>query len=524
MSKPYLARLKRLESDDNNRVLTQIQRGIEKEGLRVTPKATVAQTEHPVSLGSALTHACITTDYSEALLELITPVSRGVEDSIDYLIHLHAFTLQNMGDEYFWPASMPCRLEGEESIPIAQYGCSNLGQMKHIYRQGLAHRYGRIMQSIAGIHYNFSLPEEFWPLCQSLWGVSGDLQAFKSERYFGLIRNFSRYSWILNYLFGASPALDSSFMDGKPHKLSQVSKNTLGLPFATSLRMSDLGYKSKAQDSLSICYRDLKGYVDSLDRAVHHNFPDYEKIGVKSGEEYRQLNSNLLQVENEYYSDIRPKRVTQPGERPIEALRARGVEYVEVRILDINPYLSVGIDAEQIRFLDSFLLYCLLSDGDSISESEFEEISANKQRVILEGRKPKLMLRRDGKPIAFSEAARQLLHEIGTVARLLDSAYSFTPADYNSYQHAVTVQMNKVEDSNLTPSGRMMRDLKKVVSFHQLILAQAAKQKDYFLNQQIPGARNSEFKVMVVNSLHKQRELEASNSCSFEDFLRSYWD
>ena len=441
MCDSYQARLQWLAAQENCQILAHIQRGIEKEGLRVTPQATVAQTGHPQALGSALTHGSITTDYSEALLEFITPVFDRVDDSIDFLSHLHSYTLRNIGEESLWPASMPCRLKGDESIPIAQYGGSNVGQMKHVYRQGLAHRYGRIMQSIAGIHYNFSLPDAFWPICQSLWGSESDLQAFKSERYFGLIRNFQRHSWLLSYLFGASPALDNSFMDGKPHQLKQLSENTLGLPFATSLRMSGLGYQSKVQDSLNVSYKDLDSYLNCISEAVRQSHPDYEKIGVKVSGQYRQLNTHLLQIENEYYSDIRPKRVMRPSEKPIEALSERGVEYVEVRILDINPFLPVGIDAEQIRFLDAFLLYCLLSDSDYISAAESKEIGSNQQQVILEGRKPSLMLRQAGNPVAFGHAAQQLLDEIAAAARLLDQAHGS-----RHYHQALTAQLEKVEN------------------------------------------------------------------------------
>ncbi len=548
MCDAYQTRLQRLAAPENCQVLAHIQRGIEKEGLRVTPQATVAQTGHPQALGAALTHASITTDYSEALLEFITPVFARVDDSVDYLNQLHRYTLANIGAESLWPASMPCRLAGDESIPIAQYGDSNPGQMKHVYRQGLAHRYGRIMQSIAGIHYNFSLPDAFWPICQSLWGSEGDLQAFKSERYFGLIRNVQRHSWLLSYLFGASPVLDSSFMEGKPHQLHQLSENTLGLPFATSLRMSDLGYQSQAQDSLKVSYRDLDSYLNSLGDAVRQSHPEYEKIGVKEGGQYRQLNTHILQIENEYYSDIRPKRVMRPGEKPIEALRARGVEYVEVRILDINPFLPVGIDAEQIRFLDAFLLHCLLTDSDEISATESAQIRSNQQQVILQGRKPSLMLRQAGKPVSFCHLAEQLLNEIDAVAALLDKAQG-TQADNSqphsnqshdhpsnnhpshgnpshnnqSHRHALSAQREKVKNSELTPSGRMMGAIAAGASFAELMLTQAKKQQAHFAQQPLAEALNAEFQRLARASLQQQRVLEASDQRSFDDYLHAYW-
>jgi glutamate--cysteine ligase len=293
----YQARLQRLTNPESYPFLTKIHRGIEKEGLRVTPDASIAQTEHPKALGSALTHSSITTDYSEALLEFITPVFTQIDSSIDYLNDLHSFTVRHIENEYIWPASMPCQLAGDSSIPIAQYGSSNIGQMKHVYRQGLANRYGRTMQSIAGIHYNFSMPDDFWPYCQKLWGDEGGVQAFKSQCYFDLIRNFRRHSWLLIYLFGASPVLDSSFVDKKKsHKINELTGQTFGLPFATSLRMSDLGYQSKAQEDLNISYNDLDSYIQGVTTAISSCYSSYEEIGVKVNGSYRQLNTNILQI------------------------------------------------------------------------------------------------------------------------------------------------------------------------------------------------------------------------------------
>jgi len=527
LSNLYQTRLHQLADAEHYSLLTNIQRGIEKEGLRVTPQAQVAQTTHPETLGAALTHGSITTDYSEALLEFITPVFQRVEDSIDYLDQLHRFTLGNIGEEYLWPSSMPCRIEGESSIPIAQFGQSNLGQMKHIYRQGLAHRYGRIMQSIAGIHYNFSMPEAFWPLAQKLWGEQGELQAFRSTRYLGLIRNFHRNSWLLSYLFGASPVLDRSFVDNKPHHLSQFGEHTLGLPFATSLRMSDFGYQSEAQASVNVCLNSLDTYLDDLDQAIHLSYSAYEQIGIQVNGEYRQLNTNILQIENEYYSDIRPKCVIQAGEKPNQALRERGVEYIEVRILDINPFLPLGIDAQQIRFLDIFLLFCLLSDSPEITTAEDEEIQANLRQVIMEGRKPSLTLQSAGQPLAFQKMAQQLLDKLTPVAALLDSAYQAQDAnghlaETQAYRHAISAQTEKVYQSALTPSGSIMQSITQGQGFTEQMLTQAKQYKQYFNQQELPASVNIQLQRQARESLLQLRELEDNEESSFEHFLKAY--
>src|SRR5665647_342955 len=212
-------------------VLAGLQRGIEKESLRVRPDGTLAATPHPRALGSALTHPHITTDFSEAQLELITGVHSTVAACLDELAHIHQFVYRHIGDELLWCGSMPCNLPDEQAIPIARFGQSNVGRAKTLYRTGLAHRYGRRMQLISGLHYNFSLPEHSWPMAD-----------FRDadEGYFALIRNFRRHAWLLLYLFGASPAVCASFVEGRSHELQELAPGTLYLPYATSLRMSRL--------------------------------------------------------------------------------------------------------------------------------------------------------------------------------------------------------------------------------------------------------------------------------------------
>ena len=497
--------------------LTGIMHGIEKEGLRVDLQNHVAQSGHQRELGSTLTHPSITTDYSEALLEFITPKLSSIEDSIAYLADLHSFTLRNIDEELIWPASMPCALEGEASIPIADYGSSNVGQLKHIYRQGLAVRYGRIMQSIAGIHYNFSLPDEFWVEYQQVLGDQGDLQSFKSEQYFCLVRNFQRNSWLLHYLFGASPVLDRSFLDGREHKLEQFQQNTFGLPYATSLRMSDLGYQNSAQEQLHVSYCSLEDYIETLGLAVYQPYKDYENIGIQKDGQYIQLNANILQLENEFYSDIRPKRVTESGEKPIQALRSRGVEYIEVRILDINPFKPEGIDAQQARFMDAFLLHCLLADCPPQVTTTCVEPRTNLRNTILRGRDPDLMLVLDDRKVPLQMAADTLLEEIFDAAALLDRAHG-----KQRYTFAVAAQLGKLGDPDLTPSGQVMQAINGGVEFIDLIARVAARHKEYFLARDYAILDANELAETAEESLQQQLEMEQGDEIPFSEFLEKY--
>lgn len=525
MLNPECTSTSSLIDDELANTLTGIARGIEKEGLRVTEQSLIAQTEHPRDLGSTLTHPSITTDYSEALLEFITPVFNDVEQTVAYLSDLHAFTSANIAGELIWPASMPCKLDGERSIPIANYGHSNIGRLKHVYRQGLGVRYGRIMQSIAGIHYNFSLPDEFWSAYQQKLkdhnlAQAQSLQDFKSAHYFSLIRNFRRYSWILHYLFGASPVLDKSFLADRSedeHGLSALSENTYGLPYATSLRMSDLGYQNSAQEALHVSYSSLDDYVVTLAEAMEQKYQAYDDIGIKINGEYRQLNTNILQIENEYYSDIRPKRVTESGEKPIAALRDRGVEYIEVRILDINPFLAEGISAQQVRFLDAFLLYCLFSQCPQTSDTSCPEIRANQTDVIMNGRDPDLTLQRGDERVPFKTAASELIDAIMDTAQLLDKAHNSF-----EYSSAVYAQQAKVDDPRLTPSGQIMELVNAGDEFIKIASEQASKHQTHFASLEKNEEFHQQLASLAVQSLQKQQEVEASDTLSFDDFLVEY--
>jgi glutamate--cysteine ligase len=498
--------------------LKEMLHGIEKEGLRVLPDGHLSQQPHPKGLGSALTNDHITTDYSESLLEFITPVFEDPAKAIHFLEDLHRYGYQHLSDEVIWAGSMPCTIDSADEIPIAEYGTSNIGKMKHIYRVGLEHRYGKIMQTIAGIHYNFSLPDSFLAELQKIQGRSESLQTFRSYSYFKLIRNFRRFSWMLLYLFGASPALSDSFLQDKEHQLERLSEHTLYLPYATSLRMSDLGYSNKAQSSLNICFNHLHTYIQSLTGAIHTPYPRYEAMGVKVDGQYRQLNTNILQIENEYYSDIRPKRVTRSGEKPIHALQERGVEYIEVRNTDINPMLPAGIDEEQARFLDTFLVTCLLIEDREISLLECDMLSANLQRVVTRGREPELTLETLDGEKRLDELAHERLDLFMESAKALDEVFGG-----KLYQHSVAMQRVKVENPELTPSAQVLASLKDSGLEHtDWLLAKSREHRDFFTHTAIQEHLQTQFDEAKLASLAKQAEIEAADTVDFDTFLEQY--
>lgn len=518
MSDPLFHHLALLEREAPRDLLRHCRHGIEKESLRVDPVGQLALTPHPRALGSALTHPHITTDYSEALMEFITDAWEDPVQTLDELDAIHRFGYARLGDELLWTHSMPCHLPDEATIPIATYGTSHIGRLKHVYRKGLAVRYGKAMQCIAGIHYNFSLPEALWPLLQHHQSGSRPAQDWQSACYFALIRNFRRYSWLLMYLFGASPALCTKFLAGREHKLETRDEDTAFLPWATSLRMSDLGYQNNAQASLTPCYDRLDTYLASLRQAVSTPYPPYQEIGTRKNGEWLQLNTNVLQIENEYYSSIRPKRVANSGERPIQALGARGVQYVEVRCLDIDPFLPLGIDLTAARFLDAFLLYCALEDSPNLSGAECGECTSNFALTVKEGRRPGLELAHQGKPIGLQEWGLQLLDRIEACARLLDTAHG----DDLHHQGLVS-QRAKLLDASITPSARVLQSLDEdKLSFFAFAQRQSEHHAEWFRSRPLDAEHEQRFERAAQASLAAQERMEREDRGSFDEFVARY--
>mgnify|MGYP001825016974 FL=1 len=491
-------------------------KGVEKESLRISPDGLLATTPHPEGLGSALTNRYITTDFSEALLEFVTPAFATTWEALRCICDIHQFTYGHLGDELLWTASMPCRIPSDRKIPLARYGDSNVGRMKTIYRRGLGHRYGREMQLIAGVHFNYSLPEAFWPVYQDVLGSDLSRMDFRSEHYLAMIRNFRRMGWIILYLFGASPAVCRTFAAAS--NLEALNAGTWFEPWATSLRMSDLGYSNKNQSRINISLNSLDEYVRDLSKAINTPEPSYEEIGVKVDGEYRQLNANLLQIENEYYSPVRPKRVTRSGEQPTAALRRDGIEYVEVRSLDTSMFDPSGISQNTMRFIEAFLIYCLLQDSPEISASEMEEISWNHTATATRGREPDLALRRDGGRIGLQAWAGEILDGVQVVADAIDR-------DGDNYSAAVQQLHTCVADPDATPSGRIINELETTgSSFFDFALQTAERHRDYFASiTPLSGARETVLADEAAASVLRQKDIEAADEISLDEYLQSYF-
>jgi len=482
-----------------------IRRGIEKESLRSLPTGGLALTPHPSALGSALTHPRITTDFSESQVELITGVHPDAESCLAELTEIHQFTYRSLaaaGNEMLWVSSMPCGLPTDETIPLGRYGSSNVGRAKSVYRMGLGHRYGRRMQTISGIHYNWSLP-----------GVT-------SEEYFSLIRNFRRQAFLLMTLFGASPAVCSSFVEGRQHDLQTLAEFTRYMPHGTSLRMGRLGYQSDAQSSLAVSFNSLEGYGASLQDALTRNYPAYEAIGIKNpGGDYNQLATTLLQIENEFYGTIRPKRVIHPGERPLHALRERGVEYVEVRLMDLDPFVPVGITAATTRFIDVFLLHCLMSDSPPDSPQEIAALGRNQHKTAARGREPGLMLERDGTEVSLMDWGLEVIGQCAPIAVALDAALGGS-----LYADAVAAAQQSLQHPDTLPSARILSTMATdfTNSFVGFLREQSRQTQTHLLALPFSADQQARYEAMTKESIAEQKRIEASDSMEFETYRQNY--
>jgi glutamate--cysteine ligase len=515
-------RLERLRRAGAAHLLRDFLVGVEKESLRVGTNGGIAQTPHPRALGSALTHPTITTDYSEALLEFVTPPFPTTAQVYDYLLNLHGFVYQALDGEILWAGSMPCVLEGEQSIPIAEYGSSNAGMMKHVYRRGLGYRYGRTMQVIAGVHFNFSLSDAVWAELIEWEGGGRSRQQFIADSYFGMIRNLQRFGWLVPYLFGASPAVCRSFFADRDDRLEAFDTTTRYLPFATSLRVSDIGYQNRKEKrgGLQVSYDSLESYLSSLQWAIDTPYPEFAAIGVQVDGEWRQLNANLLQIENEYYSSIRPKQPFDIMETPSQAMRRRGVRYVELRSLDLNPFDPAGVDTITLRFLSAFLSYCALRESPQFDAGERSAIDHNQHLVATAGRDPALRLQQNGGgEVTLKHWARQILEAMDPVCEILDGDAAEQP-----YGAALRRQRELVDAPDATPSARVLEEMRaNDEGFFEYTMRVSQKHAQALRSLELPADLRAELEREAVRSLARQRELEQADQPKFGQFLDRYF-
>lgn len=487
-----------------------ITRGVEKENLRITRDGQLSFKAHPAALGKALTHPMITTDFAESLPEIVTSPLVGRKALFEQLDQINTYLVHHLENEMLWPLSMPPRIDSEDDIQIADYGQSHIGQLKHLYRVGLTHRYGKMMQVIAGIHYNFSFPAAFFE--QFTNGLT------PSESYFALLRNFYRFYWILPYLFGASPACDLSMLKGRSCQtgLDQLDEHTLVGEYATSLRMSDIGYQNQAQSQIAISTDDVTSYSKSLIDAINTPYAPFSKITPGPDGMPRQINANLLQIENEFYSPIRPKQISESAEQPSHALCRRGVRYIEVRVLDLNPFTPLGITRSQSTFMDLFLTHCAIGSTEHLTRDDFLQCKYNFKQAVCRGREANCTLKMASKSIALRDAAFELFEQMQTTAKLMDKH-----AEGEAYTVALSNELKKIEDVNKTPSAMLINLMQSESLSHQSLGLKLAQ--EHFLNldeHQLPADYIQKMENIAQKSRLDERELLVNSTGSFTDYLK----
>jgi len=500
------------------RLLRGIQRGYERECLRIDRGGQLAKTPHPAALGAKLTHPWITTDYAEALLEFITPPSSEPGFPLEFLTDIHRFSAQQLEGEFLWAGSMPCRIGTDANIAIADYGPSNAARFKMVYREGLGLRYGRAMQTIAGAHYNWSLPQDFWLSLRDCCGGAANLQDFIVTRSFGLIRNFLRYGWLVPYLFGASPAVCQSFLQGHPSDLTELVPGTLHGAYATSLRMSDLGYQNHAQDKLNINFNSLSEYTDGLEAAIRTPDPYYTELGVREGDHWKQLSDSLLQLEAEFYAPMRPKRIAPDGMRPAKALRTLGVQYLEMRLFDLNPFIDIGIAPEQSLFADVLMLMCLFRASPPITSREQSENDENKHRVVTRGRQPDLQLLVHNHEQPLRKLAHELFDDMAPFAAMLDVAYGG-----QRYQAAMQALRLRIDEPERTPSAQVLEAVKQHGGYFNFASEMSKAHTQSLQACALDAETLSRFRASVQESLLAQQQFDAAPQEPFEDFVAAYY-
>ncbi|PJZ68564.1 glutamate--cysteine ligase [Leptospira perolatii] len=486
----------------NLRHAVKSKHGLEKESMRVSYDGNLSQKPHPETLGSSLTNHYIKTDFSEPQLEFATNPRPRIEAIVRELQDLHIFASRRMQGEWIWPFSMPPILpKDEDQIPLAQYGRSFSGSWKTAYRHGLGLRYGRKMQTISGVHYNFSFSNLFFRQIFGKEIAKFDKQEI-SETYLNVTRNFFRKVQDVLYLTGATPAFDETFLPVPvDFPFSRFKSHTVYAPFATSLRMSEIGYTSKVQEKLNIHYNSLLEYIDGLCAAVNTVNPEYVKFGGFPS----QLNPNYLQIENEFYSPVRPKQIPKNEERPIDALLNRGIQYLEVRCIDIEPESPMGVSKTTLAYVQMLLLDSLLHESPKIEEKENLRIRENTRRIIWEGRKPDVkILNEDGSEIDFRKSGERNTMELFPIAEELDrhTGKSF-------YSDTLKLMMSRWEDPSRTPSGKFLgRILDEGWEFRDLGM-HLAKENFRTLSQMelTPGKWNS-FEKEVQKSFRDLDQIE----------------
>lgn len=407
--------------------------GIEKESVRVNENGELATTPHPEIFGEKTENPYITVDFSESQIEMITPTVNSVEKAYDFLRNIHEIVATNLKDEYLWSQSVPPILPSEELILLGKFP-----QNKELerYREKLALKYGRKKQLLSGIHFNFSFDDEFLKELYELSKEKISFKEFKNNIYLKISRNYFKYGWMIIYLLGASPVIHETYLQKCIDKMKKFTDDTYYFENLVSFRNGSCGYRN--EKDFFVNYENVDKYVESLEKLI-------EKESISSAKEY--------------YSPIRLK--TKKPKEILKELKNSGIEYLEFRSIDLNPFSEIGIEKVDLEFLHLFILFLFLKDDEPFEEKDYFRYLKNQEILANRGNSGEFrLICCEDKSVSPKEYSMVILEEI---ERHLKNIGVFTSKDESTLQY----QKNKVL-SNTLYSDLVLKGVrtKGFVKFH----------------------------------------------------------
>ncbi|WP_415285562.1 bifunctional glutamate--cysteine ligase GshA/glutathione synthetase GshB [Clostridium perfringens] len=438
--------------------------GLEKENVRVTESGNLALTPHPKAFGDREKNAYIKTDFSESQLEMVTPVCNTLEEVYSFICNLNKVVSLEIikNGEFLWPQSNPPILPREEEIPIAKLS----NREDELYRENLSYKYGKKKQVISGIHYNFSFKEEFIKLLYKELKVEKDFREFKDDIYLRMARNFQKYHWLLIYLTGASPVFHESYIDEIKKEGEKLGEDSYYIKDDTSLRNSSYGYKNKKDYYVS--YNSIEEYASDAKNLVK----DKEIQSIK-----------------EYYNHIRLKSLG--SEDMLESLLNKGIDYLEVRLLDLDPLSIQGVSKETLYLVHLFMIYTLLKENKEITYKDQEEFFKNHDMVALKGRNEEAVIYENGVPVLLKDKGREILSEMGEIVEILFS-------NNEEFKNVIKRALEKINNPHDTISEKLIKDIKEegYINFHMRLA------KNYLNN-----FKNKEFNLVGYEDLELSTQI-----------------
>lgn len=412
--------------------------GLEKEHIRIDNKGEIAKTKHPEVFEDKLNHPFVTNDFSESQVELITPVFDDIEQCYHMMGTLSELFVSSLEDELLWPGSAPPRILSEDDVDVAQFDDSPLGIKNTAYRNHLTSKYGKKKQTISGVHYNFSFDEKFIKRLYDLSEEDGPYRYFKDNMYLKLSRNLIRYSWLLTYLFGTSPATDRTYLEGCVMRMEKSDQGDPYFPYATSMRNGLCGYRN--HNNYIVSYDSVDNYINEIKQLM--------------------ADGNILD-EREYYSPVRLK--THQSDDFMSTLNNSGILYIELRVLDLDPFDPYGIALDTLKFVHLFMMFMLFKEATCFGSDMHDLSLKNYEHVASKGREPGLMV-----AIGHEEFVEMDLLGVELLEEMRSFLQSIDCGTYD-YNRLIDQMIIRFQEPETTLSAKVLDGVKKsgYIDYHK---------------------------------------------------------